>query len=128
MARTTLAKVNKIIQYDSTNVPDPQQQIDDASLMVDNIIGDALGASTAELVERMLAGHLISISDARIASEQVKSIQASYQYKLSDGLGITHYGATAMLLDTSKKLAIWNKQVINGTAKPQFFWAGTDNS
>ena len=128
MARTTLVKVNKIIQYDSINVPDPQQQIDDASLMVDNIIGDAVGAPTAELIERFLSGHLIAISDARIASEQVKSIQASYQYKLSDGLGITHYGATAMLLDTSKKLAIWNKQVINGTAKPQFFWAGTDNS
>jgi energy-converting hydrogenase Eha subunit H len=124
MARTTLAAVNKIIQYDSTNVPDPQLMIDSASLMVTNVIGTALDASTAELVERYLAAHLIAISDPRIQSEQVKTIQASYQVRLSDGLGITHFGSTAMMLDSSGKLAVWNNKVVKGMVKFDLFWAG----
>jgi energy-converting hydrogenase Eha subunit H len=124
MARTTLAAVNKIIQYDSTNVPDPQLMIDSASLMVTNVIGSALDASTAELVERYLAAHLIAISDPRIQSEQVKTIQASYQVRLSDGLGITHFGSTAMMLDSSGKLAVWNNKVVKGMVKFDLFWAG----
>lgn len=124
MARTTLAAVNKIIQYDSTNVPDPQLMIDSASLMVTNVIGTALDASTAELVERYLAAHLIAISDPRIQSEQVKTIQASYQVRLSDGLGITHFGTTAMMLDSSGKLAVWNNKVVKGMVKFDLFWAG----
>lgn len=123
MARTTLAAVNKIIQYDSTNVPDPQLMIDSASLMVTNVIGTALDASTAELVERYLAAHLIAISDPRIQSEQIKTIQASYQVRLSDGLGITHFGSTAMMLDSSGKLASWNTRVVKGIVKFDLFWA-----
>jgi len=124
MARTTLAAVNKIIQYDSTNVPDPQLMIDSASLMVTNVIGTALDASTAELVERYLAAHLIAISDPRIQSEQVRSLQQSYQVRLSDGLGITHFGSTAMMLDSSGKLAVWNNKVVKGMVKFDLFWAG----
>lgn len=127
MARTTLAKVAKIVQYATVNVPDPQQQIDDASLMVTNIIGTALDEATAEMVERYLAAHLISIADPRIQSEQVRSIQAAYQFKLSDGLGITHYGTTAMQLDSSGKLARWNRSVTSGSANAfDLVWGGTE--
>ena len=126
MARTTLAAVNKIIQYDLTNVPDPQLMIDSASLMVTNVIGVALNEATAELVERYLAAHLIAISDPRLQSEQVKTIQASYQVRLSDGLGITHFGTTAMMLDSSGKLAVWNNKVVKGMVKFDLFWAGKE--
>lgn len=127
MARTTLAKVQKIIQYDTTNVPDPQQQIDDASLMVTTVIGTALSDAQAEMVERYLAAHLIAVADPRIQSEQVRAIQASYQYRLSDGLGITHYGSTAMTLDTSGKLARWNKGVLSGaTGSFDLMWGGKE--
>jgi hypothetical protein len=126
MARTTLAAVNKIIQYDSTNVPDPQLMIDSASLMVTNVIGVALNEATAELVERYLAAHLIAISDPRLQSEQVKSLQSSYQVRLSDGLGITHFGTTAMMLDSSGKLAVWNNKVVKGMVKFDLFWAGKE--
>ena len=98
--------------------------LDSASLMVTNVIGTALDASTAELVERYLAAHLIAISDPRIQSEQVKTIQASYQVRLSDGLGITHFGTTAMMLDSSGKLAVWNNKVVKGMVKFDLFWAG----
>jgi energy-converting hydrogenase Eha subunit H len=126
MARTTLAAVNKIIQYDSTNVPDPQLMIDSASRMVTNIIGTSLDVDTAELVERYLSAHLIGISDPRIQSEQVKTIQASYQVRLADGLGLTHFGTTAMMLDSSGKLAVWNNKVVKGMVAFDLFWAGTE--
>jgi energy-converting hydrogenase Eha subunit H len=126
MSRTTLAAVNKIIQYDSTNVPDPQLMIDSASRMVTNIIGTSLDVDTAELVERYLSAHLIGISDPRIQSEQVKTIQASYQVRLADGLGLTHFGTTAMMLDSSGKLAVWNNKVVKGMVAFDLFWAGTE--
>ena len=130
---TTLAAVQKIVVYDTGNVTDAQQQIDDAHVMVISIIGDALDDGVAadlavlELVERYLAAHLISITDPRLASNQVSKVQESYQSKLADGLGITHYGATAMQMDKSGKLAQWNKKVISGlTAPMQLFWGGTE--
>ncbi len=127
MARTTIAAVQKIISYDQVLIPDIQPFIDDASLMVTNIIGTAASAQTLEMVERYLAAHLIGISDPRIQSEQVRTIQASYQVRLSDGLGITHYGATAMQLDTSGKLSRWNKSVISGMANAfSLVWGGKD--
>jgi hypothetical protein len=127
MARTTIAAVQKIISYDAVLIPDIQPFIDDASLMVTNIIGTAASEATLEMVERYLAAHLIGISDPRIQSEQVRTIQASYQVKLSDGLGITHYGSMAMQLDTSGKLSRWNKAVIAGMASAfSLVWGGKD--
>ena len=127
MARTTIAAVQKIISYDAVLIPDIQPFIDDANVMVTNIIGTAASEATLEMVERYLAAHLIGISDPRIQSEQVRTIQASYQVKLSDGLGITHYGSMAMQLDTSGKLSRWNKAVIAGMASAfSLVWGGKD--
>lgn len=127
MARTTIAAVQKIISYDAVLIPDIQPFIDDANVMVTAIIGTAASEATLEMVERYLAAHLIGISDPRIQSEQVRTIQASYQVKLSDGLGITHYGSMAMQLDTSGKLSRWNKAVIAGMASAfSLVWGGKD--
>jgi len=119
--------VQRICDYDITLVPDAQPFIDDAQLLFDNVVGTAVTGDSADLVVKYLAAHLITILDQAVATEQVKSLLVSYQYRLSDGLGITRYGATAMLLDPSKKLAQWNKQVVKGLAGPDFFWAGTSH-
>lgn len=124
----TEADVQRIFDYDTDLVPDAQPFIDDAQLLFDNVVGDAVTGDSADLVVKYLAAHLIAQKDAIVQSEQVKSLLVSYQYRLSDGLGITRYGATAMLLDPSKKLAQWNKQVVKGLAGPDFFWAGTSNT
>jgi energy-converting hydrogenase Eha subunit H len=125
----TVAEVQRIIQYDTTAVPDVQPFIDDAVVLATAVIGSHLTTERFDLVCRYLAAHLIGITDPRIQSEQVKSLQASYQNKLSDGLGITHFGSMAMLLDTSGKLANWNKAVISGKAGAfAFFHAGTNSS
>lgn len=117
-ATSTAAAVAKIIIYDNTVITDVESFITTAGLMVDSIIGDRINSTQQEVVCRYLAAHLIAITDnsTRIQSEQVKSLQNSYTSRLSDGLGITHWGSMAMQLDTSGKLANWNKAVISGKA------------
>jgi len=126
-ATTTAAAVQKIIKYDETVITDVQAFIDTAALIADAVIGTALSSTALEVVTRYLCAHLISITDnsTRVNSEQVKSLMISYQSRLSEGLGITHWGATAMMLDTSGKLSRWNEQVISGLSGAfQLVWGG----
>ena len=123
----TPAQVQRIIEYDTVLIPDVQPFIDDAVVFLTAIIGDAITPTQFDLVTRYTAAHFIGITDPRLQSEQVKTLQASYQYRLSDGLGLTHWGAQAMLLDPSGKLAVWNNKVKKGLAGPDFFWAGESN-
>lgn len=125
-ATTTEEAVQRIIQYDFTVIPDVQPFIDDAILIVNSVIGTSTSMSDAqlELVARYVAAHLIAVTDVRVSMEQVKSLMVRYNQHLDKGLGITTYGTTAMLLDTSGKLAAWNNRVITGGGLKQFFWAG----
>ena len=128
-ATSTAAAVAKIILFDATVITDVESFITTAGLMVDAIIGDRINSTQQEVVCRYLSAHLIAITDNsnRIQSEQVKSLQNSYTSRLSDGLGITHWGTMAMQLDPSGKLANWNKAVVSGRAGAfDLFHAGTN--
>lgn len=128
-ASTTIAAVEKIIKYDATVITDTQAFIDTAALIIDAVIGTALPDVRLEVVTRYLTAHLISVTDnsTRVNSEQVKSLMMSYQSRLSEGLGITHWGATAMMLDTSGKLSRWNEQVKSGLSGAfQLVWGGKE--
>ena len=119
--------VDRIIQYDKTFLDDIQIFIDMAVRMFNNVIGDAVtDADTIDDITKYLAAHFIGISDPRLQSAQVKSLMESYQFKLSGGLGLTHHGAMAMLLDPSGKLARYNQQLIEGRGTVQFFWGGSE--
>lgn len=120
----TPADVKRIIEYDEQLIPDAQPFIDDAVTLLSSIFPDDYPPTTMDVVTRYMAAHLIAITDPRVASEQVKSLQTSYQYRLDKGLGITMYGATAMMLDSSGLLAQWNNKVNKGLAGPKLFWAG----
>ena len=126
MARTTEDRVNLLIQYDLTIITDIQSFIDDASMLVDNIVAIAPLPSTAllEIVERYLAAHFIAIADPRVDTEKVKSLQTKYQYLLDKGFAITHWGTTAMMVDTTGRLAAFNNRLLDGNGPKQFFWAG----
>lgn len=127
MALTTSAAVAKIIDYDTTLIPSLTPFIDDAADLVNEVIGTSLSDTMKEKVERYLAAHFIAITDPRIKAEQVKTLRNEYQVKLSDGLGITHYGTLAMTMDTSGKLSAWNQNVINGSLQtPSVTFLGTD--
>jgi hypothetical protein len=117
--------VRRLVAFDAARIPDIQPFIDDAVLMLNNVIGNRLDTATFDLVTRYLAAHLVAVSDPRVNMEKVKSLQVRYDTKLDKGLGITHFGTTAMMLDSSGRLAAWNNQIINGGGLKQFFWAGT---
>ena len=117
-------QVTRIILFDTARIPEVQPFIDDAVIMLTNIIGTALDTATFDLVTRYMAAHLIAISDPRVNMEKVKSLQVRYDTKLDKGLGITHFGTMAMMLDSSGKLSQWNTQVVSGEGLKQFFWAG----
>ena len=118
--------VRRLVAFAADRIPDVQPFIDDAVLMLTNVVEDRLDDDTFDLVTRYLAAHLIAVSDPRVSMEKVKSLQVRYDTKLDKGLGITHFGSTAMLLDSSGRLAAWNNRVITGGGLKQFFWAGTE--
>lgn len=120
--------VQRILDYDQDLVPDVQPFIDDAVIFLTAVIGTGVVTDAVfDTVTNYMSAHLICISDPRVHTEQVKSLLVTYQQKLDKGLGITHFGTMAMMLDTSGKLAAWNQRVIEGKGKVQFFWAGSPN-
>lgn len=123
---TTEDDVRRLVAFDSARIVDIELFIADATLLATNVIGDALNTSTFDMVVRYLAAHLISISDPRVQMEKVKTLQVRYQAKIDLGLSLTHYGSTAMILDSSGRLAAWNDRVVNGGGIKQFFWAGSE--
>lgn len=127
MARTTEAAVRRIIIFDDTVITDVDGFIDDASVLVDEIIAidPAATAASMELAERYLAAHLIAITDRQTQTEQVNGLMETYQTMLRPGLELTHFGAQAMRLDTTGRLARWNMQTNTGAGAKQFFWGGT---
>jgi hypothetical protein len=123
---TTEAAVRHIIELDDgLNV---DLHISDAHLLITELIGDALTVERLEAVERWLTAHMLASGIApRTASESVKGLSESFQYQLGSGLETTMYGSMAMRLDTSGKLATWNKQTQDGGAgvRPKAHWLGT---
>ena len=127
MALTNAAAVQAIIDYDTTLITSIASFITDASDLVEEVIGTSLGNTMKEKVERYLAAHFIAITDPRVENEKVKTLSVTYQVKLSEGLGITHYGTMAMMFDTSGKLSAWNQNMIKGNKQtPSVTWLGTD--
>ena len=117
--------VRRIIQVDSTVIPDIDPFIADALVLVENVIGSTrVSARTYDIVTMYLAAHLVMITQGQIQSEKVKSLQTQYATLLDKGLGITHWGTVAMTMDTSGRLAAFNTRLVSGGGLKQFFWAG----
>jgi uncharacterized membrane-anchored protein YitT (DUF2179 family) len=120
--------VQRILDYDREFVSDVQPFIDDAVIFLTAVIGAGVVSNAVfDMVTNYITAHFISITDPRVHTEQVKSLLVTYQNKLDKGLGITHFGTMAMMLDTSGKLAAWNQRTIDGKGAVQFFWAGSPN-
>ena len=127
-ATTTIAAVQKIIEYDTVLIPDLQPFIDSAVILVTAVVDVAPAPSDEilEVVTRYLTGHLVRITDKDVLSEQVKSIQESYALKLGLGLATSHFGQMAMMFDVTGRLARWNQRNVEGTGTVQFFWAAPE--
>lgn len=134
MARTTRTLVAGIIEIDVAIVPD------DAAFLPFLTIANELvteccvtnGPATAysderlELIERWLAAHFYAVRDPRPSSEGVSGISVSYQSAVGTGLESSHYGQTAMRLDTAGGLSRMDSIARKGGVRVSMAWLGTE--
>ena len=134
MARTTRANVEGIIEVDAgivANDADMEPFITIANELVTEVCTGEAGPSTAystarlELIERWLAAHFYTNRDPRTTSERAGSVGANFQSKVDLGFDTSHYGQTAIRLDTNGGLSQLNDRIKKGSSKVGGFWAGT---
>lgn len=110
MARTNVTDVKNI--YD-TDLTDPQLQsfIDDASLIVDNVLrGQGLSTATLTAIEKYLSAHLASVRDPLALRENIGDAGATFEARARSvgvgtrGLELTFYGQQAVAMDTTGRL------------------------
>ncbi len=118
MSRTNAIKVRAVVETDCDL--DLSIFITTASSIVDSIATCAsaknktLTSSQLTDIETWLAAHLYSIRDQPYASKSTGQASASFQGKTGMYLDSTHWGQTAMLLDTSGCLSIMNSDLKAG--------------
>lgn len=108
--RTTSELVAGIIEVDPTIPLDPF--ITTASELVTELCSDK-GYSEArmELIERWLSAHFYTNRDPRPTREEAGPVSASYQSKVALNLSTSHYGQSALMLDTAGGLADLSKDL-----------------
>ena len=135
MPRTTLAAVAGIIETDPQVVPDEAAMlpfIEVASELVTECCTGAAGPAVEysttrlELIERWLAAHFYTNRDPRATSEGAGGVSSSYQSSVALGFDTSHYGQTAMRLDTNGGLAVLNQDTKKGgKRRVGVAWLGT---
>lgn len=133
MARTTRALVGTIIELDPEVIPDDaamepfitvaNELVTEAC--VDNGPSTAYTSARLELIERWLAAHLYTNRDPRAVNEKAGAVGATYQSKVDLGFDTSHYGQTAMRLDTNGGLAKLNDDAKKGRPRVSVYWPGT---
>jgi len=107
--RTTSGQVAEIIEVDVTIGLTPFMSV--ANELVTEVCSDAgYTDERLELIERWLSAHFYTNRDPRAVSEHAGPVGATYQSAVDLNLNTSHYGQTAMLLDTAGGLAGLNKQ------------------
>jgi hypothetical protein len=133
--RTDDALVGGIVELDEDITVTPF--ITAANLLVNRICvpakdadGDPYYTDEEELtiIETWLAAHFYCVRDARTQFEGVGPLMTRFQTQVDLNLNVTEYGQQAMLLDTSGKLAEFNRTLEKGPIKRRVgvTWLGTD--
>lgn len=132
--RTTRTAVAGIIEVDAGIIPDDDAMepfIVVANELVTECCTGAKGPATAydstrlELIERWLAAHLYTNRDPRATNEKAGSVGQTYQSQVDLGFDTSHYGQTAMRLDTNGGLAALNERTKKGASRVGVTWLGT---
>lgn len=126
MARTTSELVQGIIQVQEG--VDLAPFIDTANQLTTDICGEYdYTAVKLELIERWLAAHFYAIFDSQLSAAKAGSVSVRFQNKIDYGLKLTHWGQTAMRLDTEGGLAAWdNAANTTKRIKVSIGWLGTE--
>lgn len=126
MARTTSSNVEGIIEVDVTISLDPFILV--ANELVTEVCSDAgYTEERLELIERWLAAHFYCTRDPRASREQAGPVAQSLQSVIDLGLNNSHYGQTALLLDTAGGLAALNKAAQKGKLTASVTWLGNED-
>lgn len=129
MARTTGALVSGIIEVDANISLDPFIEI--ANDLVTECCGDVVAYTAARLerIERWLAAHFYAVRDMRVESEKAGPVSEKKQSAVDLGFDTSHYGQTAMRLDTNGGLAALNQRAKKGvTDHVGITWLGTEDA
>ena len=124
--KTTITAVGLIIEIDSAI--DLTSFIETANALVTECCSeDDYDDTRLELIERWVSAHLYTIRDARAESEKAGSVSEKKQSKVDLGFDTSHYGQTAMRLDTAGGLAALNTQMKKQGKRPVgITWLGTE--
>lgn len=134
MPRTTKAQVETIIELDSQVIPDEDALasfITIANELVTECCTATAGPTTAytddrlELIERWLTAHFYTVRDPRSTEERAGAVSAVYQSVVGLGFDTSHYGQTAMRLDTNGGLAKLNTDAKKGKRRLGATWLGS---
>lgn len=134
MARTTAAAIAGVIEVDADIVPNDAAMLPFITvaneLVTEYCTGTVHGPFTPytdarlELIERWLAAHFYTNRDPRLASEGAGTVNASYQSRVDLGFDTSHYGQTAMRLDTNGGLAQLNAIMKKGQPRVAVAYLG----
>jgi hypothetical protein len=119
MPRTTPELIAEIIEVD-TDIPlEPFITIANELVSERCATGVTPAYTTArlELIERWLAAHFYTVRDPRMTSRGVDVIQQSWQSAIGRGFKTSHFGQTAMRLDTAGRLAKLDAAIEDPTKK-----------
>ena len=91
--------------------------------------GASYSVARLELIERNLAAHFYTNYDPRTISEKAGPVSEKFQSKIDLGISTSHYGQTAMLLDTAGGLAALNERMKKGKKTSDIFtWLGKEET
>jgi len=133
MPRTTKDEIEEIIELDAEIIPDDAAMapfiLVANELVTECCTGDAGPATDytdarLELIERWLAAHLYTNRDPRAVSERAGSVGATVQSRVDLGFDTSHYGQSAMRLDTNGGLAKLNDDMKKGKPRVGASWLG----
>lgn len=120
--RTTSELVEGIIEVDDSIDLTPFIAV--ASALVDEIADESEHDSARLLlIETWLAAHFYTNRDPRPTSEKAGPVSESFQSAVALNLYTSHYGQTAMLLDTSGLL----RGLSSGKRVAKVAWLGRTN-
>lgn len=106
MARASLETMRDIIEFPPETTPNVAPFIDAAHELVEELCLESdYTERRLTMIETWLAAHFYTMLDPRVEVESAGSVRAEYQSKIDYGLKLSHYGQTALRLDTRGNLA-----------------------
>lgn len=105
-------------------------QMDTAHLLVDeHLVGHDMSEDRLEQIELWLAAHFCSVVTPKSASEGAGPVSQNFQGSTALNFNVTVYGQQALILDTSGRLALLQRQAKGNKAvgSPSVTWMGRDS-